>query len=311
MLGFSAISEVPISQATTSSIALGFLASNILNTTANTVLFDAQSNITTSSALSTFSAGTLAFNARAFKTLDSSISNTHVEALLFDAKSNVVTPSTTALFNLGINFSADSNIIISTTSSNFSISDIDFDAKANITTNSVSVSSAFNNLNTIAKATITPSAVTSVFNLDIDFDAKANILTGSTELVTALNVFDNVSGLANITPTPVSSIGFVNLEAARGLANVDLTSIHSEFDTGLFVPTGVKFDYESIADSYERSRVIYLTGFNRDKKAYIAPEDTTVYIVDYFENRTVQVQAENRTIVIDNILNNNVVYIAA
>ena len=55
MLGFSAISEVPISQATTSTAALGFLPTSLATLTASSLLFEGIASVTADSTAATFS----------------------------------------------------------------------------------------------------------------------------------------------------------------------------------------------------------------------------------------------------------------
>ncbi len=186
MLGFSAISETAISEATTSNEALGFLAGNLLSTNINTVSFDAKANILSGSTSATFSLNIL-FDAKANTTLASVPATLEVNA--FDSvfgEANLSLDNVTASFVTGqLTGTGLANFILPSNTLSIVVSDaVTTEAKANVTVPSATLSSFVNSfqsvtgtanipLNTLLLTTATnldaPNAVQFDFNKD-DYD---------------------------------------------------------------------------------------------------------------------------------------------
>ena len=186
MLGFSAISETAISEATTSAEALGLLLGNALNSTANSVSFDAKANILSGSTSATFSLNIL-FDAKANTTLASAPATLEVNA--FDSvfgEANLSLDDVTASFVTGqLTGTGLANFILPSNTLSITASDaVTTEAKANITIPSATLSSFVNSfqnvtgkanipLNTLLLTTATnldtPNAVQFNFNKD-DYD---------------------------------------------------------------------------------------------------------------------------------------------
>jgi hypothetical protein len=190
---------------------------------------------------------------------------------------NVAMPATTATFALDIDFDAEANTSIgdsvtatltaaavegdgqasgflSTTAAFLSIYITDFAdedaqgrafmpvAASNITANTFSDLVA--KANTVSDSAIAALAVPA---LD-DVDAKANTSIGDSVTATISNTaFDDVDAQATVIPPSFVLTPAVNLDD----------------------PIAVKFDFGQFADSYDRSRVLYITSYGGSNTVYI------------------------------------------
>lgn len=230
MLGFTAFSETPISQSTSSLLARAFLTSSIGQSTAGSLLFDAQGSFIVPS-VSAVSANAILFDAEAAATVASILSNITINDIVSKGVANTTQSSVTATLTANtVDSLADANITFNgvnaaATPNNF----FDVDAKANFTVTGSSSSAIVQDVLYNLTANIIQPAVTASFNtgtLDYrltanitptgafatstasDFgnvDAKANITTVGTSSNTAVNDFADVTGLANVTPSSATA----------------------------------------------------------------------------------------------------------
>lgn len=230
MLGFTAFSETPISQSTSSLLARAFLTSSIGQSTAGSLLFDAQGSFIVPS-VSAVSANAILFDAEAAATVASILSNITINDIVSKGVANTTQSSVTATLTANtVDSLADANITFNgvnaaATPNNF----FDVDAKANFTVTGSSSSAIVQDVLYTLTANIIQPAVTASFNtgtLDYrltanitptgafatstasdfaDVDAKANITTVGTSSNTAVNDFADVTGLANVTPSSATA----------------------------------------------------------------------------------------------------------
>ena len=230
MLGFTAFSETPISQSTSSLLARAFLTSSIGQSTAGSLFFDAQGSFIVPS-VSAVSANAILFNAEAAATVASILSNITINDIVSKGVANTTQSSVTANLTANtVDSLADANITFNgvnaaATPNNF----FDVDAKANFTVTGSSSSAIVQDVLYNLTANIIQPAVTASFNtgtLDYrltanitptgafatstasdfgDVDAKANITTVGTSSNTAVNDFADVTGLANVTPSSATA----------------------------------------------------------------------------------------------------------
>jgi hypothetical protein len=113
MLGFTALSETPISQATSFTLALAYLSSAGSILYAEDVLYDAKAFITNPSTTSSFTANVLLFDAKALGSISGTTSATAINDVLYDAKANITPSAVTSSFTAGtLDFSALAYITI-------------------------------------------------------------------------------------------------------------------------------------------------------------------------------------------------------
>ena len=190
------------------------------------------------------------------------------------------------------------NVAMPATTATFAL-DIDFDAKANtsigdsVTATFVSAAvegngQAFGFLNTTAaflsiyitdladedaqaKAFI-PVAASSITANDFgDVDAKANIISEPVTAALAVPAFDDVDAKAitGIGGSVTATIANAAFDDVDGQATVIPSSLVLTPAVNLDDPIAVKFDFGQFADSYDNSRVIYITSYGGSNTVYI------------------------------------------
>jgi len=230
MLGFTTLSETPLSQATTSAEALGFLSTTLVSTNPGTLAYQAIANITPPAA-------TASGLASSFDDVDA------------QASTNV----TSVLSNFDINGIAQ----------------------------------------VIGESSVTPSAVLANFTASgLDFNARANITTPNVIASASLNDPDKIDAASNVTLSPTSAfltIYITDFSDEDAQATALLSPVVGETRVNTEVPTAETFDYAQFADTYNRSRVLYILGFDDNRTVHISPVNNTVYIDTDIQNYTVYI----------------------
>tara|TARA_R110000868_G_scaffold62138_5_gene188063 strand:- start:531 stop:1217 length:687 start_codon:yes stop_codon:yes gene_type:complete len=138
MLGFTAFSEAPISQATTSALALAYLSSVGSILYAEDVLYNAVAYVNSPSATASFTANPLLFDARALLSISGVTSATAINNVAYDAKANITTNAATSTLDVGtLDFNALAYITITSAIADILNGGIEFDAKANTSVSNV------------------------------------------------------------------------------------------------------------------------------------------------------------------------------
>ena len=282
MLGFSALSQAPLSQATTASLALAFLASTLGQATPGAMLFDAKALHTTASVSATTAANIL-FDAQASIATADAIASTAISDVLYAASANVTPSAATTTFTAGAlgyealahitptgviatgevdqfgAVDAKANHTIAGAVSNISAQDVLYTLSANITQPAVTASFTTGVLDYRLTANITPTgaSVTGIADSFSDIDAQARITTVGTNSSTAVNDFADVDAKANVVPSAVSAfltiyIGDFADEDAQARAFMSPA-------VGVTNATSVDFDAKSIITTGSTSAVFSIS----------------------------------------------------
>tara|TARA_B100000497_G_scaffold13845_1_gene15909 strand:+ start:7019 stop:7951 length:933 start_codon:yes stop_codon:yes gene_type:complete len=310
MLGFSAISETPISQSTTSAAALGFLPTSLVTLTASSLLFEGTANIATNSTAATFSLN-IDFDAKA----TSNVTGTEATTTVNDftsvfGKANFTLSPTTAAFTTGqILGTGLANFTIPSTTSVFNINNFaSVEAKANTNLSSVISNVSAEDVVGIGAANIISNSVSTTSVVDtLSFDAKANLTIASVLSNITANDFEEVDAKANITIPSATFTSLVNSFAdVTGKATTTLDTNLLSSSVNIDTPTAVIFDYGPYAEQYSKSRVLYVLS----QKSH-GTELRTSGSSSLTTSNVVHVQVEDRSIYIGRSPTNNTVYIAA
>lgn len=290
MLGFSALSEAPLSQSTAALAALGYLVTTVGNSNAGTLAYQAIANITTPSATASGLANAFGdTDAQATANVVSVLSSFSINDLLDVVGQATVTPSAaTATFTTPAyaDIDAQAGLTLPTVASSFTNGGVDFDAEANITTTNVLASTNANDFSSVqAQATITPSAAiaASTANDFANVKGKANLTPASIESTLVANDFESVEAKVNATLSSVSAyltIYLTDFADEDAQATALLPPAVGQTSANISQPTAVVFDYSSIADQYNRQRVSYILGAESNTTVYINKDETsyTVYV---------------------------------
>lgn len=172
------------------------------------------------------------------------------------------------------------------------------DVDAQATTSVVSVFSSFNISDLVdidAQATVTPSpAVANFTNAGVDFTAFAHITTSNVGASTAIEELADVDAKANTTLSSTSAyltIYITDFADEDAQARAFMSPAVSQTNVNLDDPVAVRFPYQDYADSYERSRVLYIVGYDDNRTVHISPENNTVYIDKDTQSYTVYIAA--------------------
>jgi len=290
MLGFSALSEAPLSQSTAALAALGYLSTTVGNSNAGTLAYEAIAYVTSPSATASGLANAFGdVDAQATTSVVSVLSSFSINDLLNVVGQATVTPSAaTATFTTPAYADIDAQTVITlpTTLSSFSVGGLDFDAKASITTTNVSAATNINDFSAVnAQATITPSAATASFTAN-DFanvKGKANLTPTSIESTLVANDFERIETRVNVILSSASAyltIYLTDFADEDAQATALIPPAVGQTSVNISEPTAVVFDYSSIADQYNRQRVSYILGAENNTTVYVNKDETsyTVYV---------------------------------
>ena len=311
MLGFSPLSAGPLSEASQTLAANGFLIGAESTLAASSPSGTGLANFTVPSATGTNVAGVLSFDAQGKLTL-SAVNASLAAGGDFHSygQANITPVAVTAASTAGtLDFDAKAFLTLVSSSGTFATPSVDFDAKANITTDSTTSATAVGTLDFDAKANITsPSATSSISVGTVSFDAKATIIPTSVEADGDAGTLGfDAQGKAQ--PTGVVATFAALSDATVELfatAEIELDGVQGVFTQNLGLPTAVKFDYEQFADKYSRYRTLVLLEEKQPElhfTVYIPQGETrTVFIEDANRdglNNTVFIPKENFTVFID------------
>lgn len=310
MLSFSAISEVPISQATTSTAALAFLPTSLATLTASSLLVEGIANVTTDSTAATFSLN-INFDAKATSNVTGTEAATTVNNFTsVFGKANFTLSPATASFTAGqLLVTGLANFTIPSTASVFNVSNFaSVEAKANTNLNSIVSSISPEDVVGKGVANIISNSVSATSVVDtLSFDAKANLTIVSVLSNITANDFEEVDAKANITIPSATFTGLVTPFAdVKGAANTTLDTTLLSSSANIATPTGVIFDYGPYAEQYSRSRVLYILRqkpYGTELRTVNSPKLTT--------SNVVHIHVEDRSVYIGRNPTNNTVYIAA
>lgn len=143
-------------------------------------------------------------------------------------------------------------------------------------TNSVTISADAN------VPVTTPTLTSSVGSVVVVADANAAVTgvsaTASTNTVT-------ITAAANVVPTGVSATVSLGLVQSRTTNVIPITTPALTVNTNSVTVVNTNFDYDSLQDSYDRKRVVFISG---------TPQNFTVVIPSDKKQRTVSIAAIDR-----------------
>ena len=300
MLGFTTLSEAPISEATTALVALAYLPGSPSQGLANALLTDAKAFITTSSATSIITANTFGdVDAQASVSTTGTVSSATVNAFeSIHGEANYTPTPVVATFVSGtLEYSAVAHINTTGVAAVAGTKDFeDVDAQARITPTGVTVTSAITSFDeVVGQATVIPSsAATNLTTYIGDFagvDAQANVFISPVESATNISMlaFD---AKANITTPTVTSVTTVSDLLAEAQASATFSGIDLTLFLDLDTPDGgIRFPYQDYADDYSRGRTLFLLGHDSDYTVHVVPENRTVVIEKQQGSNTVHIAA--------------------
>jgi len=298
MLGFSTISEAPLSQATTALLALGYLSSSTSQGFATALFTDAQATITPSSATSTSSANALLYDSKASILFADAVAAFDTNALLSVlAKANVTPSSSVATFSTGVlDYNALAHITPTGALSQVLISNLeDVDAKANTSVSGTQVTGQVEDfIDVYGKANVVPSSASAYLSIYIgdfaDEDAQARAFIPPAVSIASASVVD-FDAKSNITTASVSASIVGEDLAPYGKATASFDSVFATIFRNLEDPTAIRFPYQDYADQYATGRVLFVTAHDRSYTVHISEQDNTVYIDKPQGSNTVYIAA--------------------
>lgn len=289
MLGFSAVSEAPISQASISGDARGVIT-----------------GVTASSANTALVANGIAFHVIEDPTMAATVASVTLDAQATGTFGSVsATHSINDVSNVGIaSFTPPAATAVMTANS------LDFSGIASKTIASVvaTIPECFPAFDAEGTATISTSAIgnTSVAATTVDFTASI-ALSGATAATSTndvtqiaevnLSVYNTViSGVADTSGGTINAAA--NANASTVLASVSAStfvteaqatssaaSVIASVTANLTAPTGVVYQYD--ATEYSKQRTVFLIGYNENNTVHVKVKNNTVYINEIPSNNTV------------------------
>ena len=193
---------------------------------------------------------------------------------------------------------------------------IDFGGFSRITIDSVLTASNINSVTTTAIANITPTAVVSPSAITLPtINGVANTtLTTLNQIVSALNSVD-FDAQATASPASLSATISTTLPNLSAEANITSASILANILQNLDNPIGATFDFNSIADRFDRSRAVVILApiVLGTFTVYIRPESRTIVVPPagptLNQIRSVSILPEDRRVFIEPTRLDRVVYI--
>lgn len=251
MLGFTALSETPFSQATTSVVALGYLSTSIANTQSGTLTYEALAHVISPSA-------TAAGIANAFGEVDAQ-ATTAILAIIATLDLNTLaevygeanpTPSAVVVGTLVVQDFAD------------------VEAKANFTF---------------------PTTISIFTNSGIDFDAKASITPSNVLSTFTVNDFTDVHAKAHTFISSSFIQGYVDLSDPNAV-RFPYQEYADDYYRGrtLYI---VGYDKNNTVYVGEENRTSFVAGQNQNNTVYVVPENRTVVIEKQQGSNTVHIAA--------------------
>jgi len=296
MLGFTTLSQTPLSQVTTAALAQAFLSASTGQSATGSLLFDAQGSASILG-VSAVGVNSILFDAKASTVVVGALSTTSINDIVSTGAANITQPPATATFTAGtLDYQGIAHItptgaFVTGTAGDFG----DVDAQASATTVGTSSSTAVNGFADVTGlAKVTPSSVSAFLTIYIgdfaDEDAQATAFISPVVAVTNTREVD-FSADSNITTDSTSALFNVSTIDATGLAHITFSSILANIYNNLADPTAVKFPYGDYADDYNRANTLYIVSYQGSNEVHVTEQDRTVYIEKQQGSNTVYIAA--------------------
>ena len=188
---------------------------------------------------------------------------------------------------------AAANLSLTGVEATGTINTVVVDAQAVVAANSVDAVVSLGDTTVVAEAVVVPQGVDSTSNIGTTtIIAEANV--GVTINALTFTVGSPViKGKAVVLPAGVAANINLGTVGTRTVNVIEVTSVPLNIYTKRPTVTTVQFDYESIKDSYDRDRVIYVAPIDQRYTITVPadPTNRTVYIQAMDTDRTVRIAA--------------------
>jgi len=262
MLGFTALSETPLSQSATAVFANAFLPGTLAQFSTGALLYEAIAFHTLPS-VAAIGEVAIEFDAQATTSMAEAIAATTINAVVTDAQASTTPTAVTASFSINTFADVDAKALITfpDISATFTADTIAFDAKAAAAIAGVELTlNNYEFADEDAQASIVLPVATSSFTVSAfsDVIGKSNI--GVSSVSSNFDISSIVpSAQAQIAITGVS-LALNNYEFADedAKASITLDTITATLSVNLADPTAVVFPYQDYADEYSRQRTLFI-----------------------------------------------------
>lgn len=184
-----------------------------------------------------------------------------------------------------VTISADANVSVTTPTLTSSVGSVVVVAEANTAITGVSATVSTNTVTVTAAANVVPTGVdsTGVIGTTVVV-AGANTFISSPALTAGIGAV-TITAAANVATTGVSATVSLGLVQPKTINVILITSPALTVNTNSVTVVNTNFDYESLQDSYDRKRVVFIAG---------TPQNFTVIIPSDKKQRTVSIAAIDR-----------------
>ena len=184
-----------------------------------------------------------------------------------------------------VTVTAASDVPVTTPTLTSSVGSVVVVAEANTAITGVSATASTNTVGIVAEANVVPTGVdsTGVIGTTVVV-GDANLSVSSPALTVGIGVV-NATAAANVVPTGVSLTGAIGALTTRTSNVIPITSPALTVNTNSVTVVATNFDYDSLKDSYDRKRVLFIVG---------TPQTYTVAIPSDKKQRTVSIAAIDR-----------------
>ena len=274
MLGFTALSEAPLSQSATAVNANSFLPGVLAQFNAGTLDYDAKAFQTIPSVSATGSVD-IEFDAKGFTFISDVASTTGVNSISSFGKASTIPTAVSASFtaNVFADIDAKANRLIPSATITSNSGTLGFDAQAsNVLSGVVLALNNYNFTDEDAQASTTLPSVTASFNVNSfsDVDAKATTLFGNTSAIITSEAL-GFSAKAKTNPITGVSLTLNNFDFTDedAQARLTLSSISATLSANLEDPAFVVFPYADYADQYNTQRTLFINKQDTNNTVYI------------------------------------------
>ena len=184
-----------------------------------------------------------------------------------------------------VTVTAASDVPVTTPTLTSSVGSVVVVAEANTVITGVSATASTNTVGIVAEANVVPTGVdsTGVIGTTVVV-GDANLSISSPALTVGIGVV-NATAAANVVPTGVALTGAIGVLTTRTSNVIPITSPALTINTNSVTVVATNFDYDSLKDSYDRKRVLFIAG---------TPQTYTVAIPSDKKQRTVSIAAIDR-----------------
>jgi len=274
MLGFSTLSQTPLSQSTTEVNANSFLPGVLAQFNTGTLDYEALAFHTIPSVSATGNIN-IEFDAQGSTFISDVDATTSINSISSFGRASIIPTAVSASFSVNVfaDIDAKANILIPATTITSNSGTLGFDAQAsNVLSGVVLALNNYNFTDEDAQASTTLPSVTASFNVNSfsDVDAKATTLFGNTSAIITSEAL-GFSAKAKTNPITGVSLTLNNFDFTDedAQAKLTLSSISATLSANLEDPTFVVFPYTDYADQYNTQRTLFIDKQDTNNTVYI------------------------------------------